>query len=951
MKSTVRVRLCALLLIAFTFVGSVAQAQDELDWEGTLPLTTDVRYGVLANGLTFYIQHHEQPAARADMQLVLRVGALQETEAQLGLAHYLEHMMFNGTERFPANDLIDYFERNGMQFGPDVNAFTGHDVTAYLLSVNSADPELYDTAYDVLLDWAANATLDPTEVEKEAGVIIEEWRLRQQNASGRINEQALPLVYGEDSRYITRDVIGGDMSIVESAPVAELRSFYETWYRPELMAVIVVGDIDVDDAEARIREHFGPLQNLPDAPLPQEYDIASHDETRIGIITDPEYPATSTQLLRKVVGGGLVTIGDYRDSLRDSLFYAMLGERLEERQRQADAPFLYATAFGGSTIANIQLHGFNTGSSEDGVLAALSAVLDEIERVRRDGFTEGELADAKANLQQAYDNALDEREFRSNSSIANEYRRHFLTDEISPGIEVELELLAEILPQLTLATMGELADILLQEEDRVLLVLAPERALDELPSEDELRAELGARRDVAEYEEVEAVDSLLETAPDAAAIVAERAIEGAEWPLTEWTFANGVRLLLMPTDLAENEVLLAGLSPGGSSLLSDEEYIGGTFANSIVHQSGVGALSQDQLERYLSGRHVGVSIYLTSTHEAVSGGANNDELESLFQLLYLYFTQPQLDEGAFEAARARQIVALENRDLNPIVALTDAINELVSEGDSPRDRPATIEEMEALEAEAAFASWRARWAETGDFAFALVGSFAPDDVRELAQRYLGNLPTSGATEAWIDHDPPFPDELRERDVYAGLEEQVIFVLAYGGEFAGNEEDAAALSALGAIIRMRATETLREELSGTYSPYAVASITKIPKPSFILQTFFFSNPTKYEDLRAATFAILNDLRENGPTEEEVEGARAQQLTNLEEAREENGYWLGALQAVLRGTESDYGHTAGAAALWEGLTAAAIQEQAEAVLGREGYIRVTLFPEALAPTDEE
>ena len=255
MKSTVRMRLCALLLIAFTFVGSVAQAQGELDWEGTLPLTTDVRYGVLANGLTFYIQHHEQPAARADMQLVLRVGALQETEAQLGLAHYLEHMMFNGTERFPANDLIDYFERNGMQFGPDVNAFTGHDVTAYLLSVNSADPELYDTAYDVLLDWAANATLDPTEVEKEAGVVIEEWRQRQQNASGRINEQALPLVYGEDSRYITRDVIGGDMSIVESAPVAELRSFYDTWYRPELMAVIVVGDIEVDDAEARIREH------------------------------------------------------------------------------------------------------------------------------------------------------------------------------------------------------------------------------------------------------------------------------------------------------------------------------------------------------------------------------------------------------------------------------------------------------------------------------------------------------------------------------------------------------------------------------------------------------------------------------------------------------------------------------------------------------------------------
>ncbi len=435
MKSIVRMRLCALLLIAFTFVGSVAQAQGELDWEGTLPLTTDVRYGVLANGLTFYIQHHEQPAARADMQLVLRVGALQETEAQLGLAHYLEHMMFNGTERFPANDLIDYFERNGMQFGPDVNAFTGHDVTAYLLSVNSADPELYDTAYDVLLDWAANATLDPTEVEKEAGVIIEEWRLRQQNASGRINEKAWPIIFGEDSRYVTRDVIGGDMSIVESAPVEELRNFYETWYRPELMAVIVVGDIEVDDAEARIREMFGPLTNAPDAPMPQEYYLEPHADTRFGILTDPEFPATAIQVVRKVEGGNLDTLGDYRDSLQNSLFYSMLGERLQERQRQADAPYLYASAFGGITLAkDVEYHGFAAGSSEDGVLEALAAVLDEIERVRRDGFTEGELADAKADLQQAYDDAYEEREFRSNDSIASEYRRHFSPKTKSPPV-------------------------------------------------------------------------------------------------------------------------------------------------------------------------------------------------------------------------------------------------------------------------------------------------------------------------------------------------------------------------------------------------------------------------------------------------------------------------------------------------------------------------------------
>ena len=941
-----------LLILLLAVSGAGVHAQEFVDLEASLPLTPDVRQGVLDNGLTFYIQHHEQPAERAEMHLVLRVGALQETEDQLGLAHFLEHMMFNGTERFPANELVDYFEINGMQFGPDLNAFTSHGATAYLLSVNSADAELYDTAYDVLLDWAVNATLDPVEVEKEVGVVVEEWRQRGQNASGRINEKAWRVIFGEESRFVTRDVIGGDMSVVKRAPVDELRSFYETWYRPELMAVVIVGDIDVDDAEVRIREHFGSLSNAPDAPALQEYDVEPHGDTRIGIITDPEFPATAVQLLRKVDSDGLVTIGHYRDYLGNSLFYSMLNERLQERQRQEDAPFLYASAFGGGgTLGNVALHGFSAGSSEDGVLDAISAVLGEVERVRRDGFSEGELADAKADLQQSYDNAYDEREFRSNDSIASEYRRHFLDDEISPGIEKELELLAEFLPQLTLESINELADVMLQDEDRVLLVLGPERALDVLPDEEALRAELAASHEVAAYEEVIAVDALLDTPPEAAAIVAERSIDEAEWPLTEWTFANGVRLLLMPTDLAENEVVLTGLSPGGSSLLSDEEYLGGTFVNSIVHQSGIAELSQDQLERYLSGRSVGAGLGLSGTHERVSGFANNDELETLFQLVYLYITQPQLDTGAFEASRARQIEALKNRDLNPIVSLNDAISELITgDNESPRYRPATIEEMEALDADAAFASWHARWQETGDLSFALVGSFAPDDVRELAQRYLGNLPGSGLSETWVDRDLPFPDEIRARDVYAGLEEQVIFLLAYGGAYEGDKQDAAAMRALGDIVKMRAVEDLREDLSGTYSPYASASVNEIPRRSFILQSVFYTNPEKYEELRAATFAILADLRANGPTEEEVESVRAQRLNNLQEAREENSYWLGSLRRVMIGVEDDYGYTTGSAALWENLSATAIQEQAEFALGSETYLLATLFPEALDPEGE-
>ena len=907
---------------------------------------------MLDNGLTFYIQHHEQPAGRVEMHLALRVGALQESDAQLGLAHFLEHMMFNGTVSFPANELIDFFELNGMEFGPDLNAYTSHEATVYQLSIDTTNPELYDTAWDVLLDWAVNATLDPVEVEKEVGVIIEEWRQRQQNASGRINEKSWPVIFGEDSRYVTRDIIGGDMSVVESAPTEELRNFYQTWYRPELMAVIVVGDVDVADAEARLREHFGPLGSPADAPMPQEFDNESHDDTRVGIITDPELPVTAVQLFRKVESTGLVTLGDYRDFQRNSLFYAMLNERLQERQRAADAPFLQAQAFGGGVLGNVGLHGFTVYSTEDGVIEAVAAVLDEIERVNRDGFSEGELADARADRVKFYENALEEKEFRENVSITREYTRHFLEDEISPGIEVELELVNELLPQLTMEAMHEISGLLLEPQERVLLLFGPERSLQALPDEAALLAELGAAREVAAYEEIEAVEALLETPPEPAAIVAEREIGGAEWPLSEWTLANGVRLLLMPTDLAEREVSLAGLSPGGTGLFSDEEYLGGVFVNSVVQQSGIGAVSQDQLERYLSGRTVGVGLSISDTHERVSGFANNDQLETLFQLVYLYVTQPQLDEGAFEAARAREIDALKNRDLNPIVALTDAINEMITSGnESPRHRPATVEEVEALVADNAFASWRARWQEAGDFTFALVGSFEHDDVRELAQRYLGNLPSAGGTETWRDTSLPFPDDVREQEVYAGIEEQVIFLLAWGDGFDGDRQDAANMRALGDIADMRFTEDLREDLSGAYSPYASASVSELPSRRYVLQGVAYTNPEKYDELRAAAFAILRDLRDNGPTEEEVESVRTQRLNNIEEAREQNSYWLGALRRVIIGLEDDYGHTRDSGTYWENLSADAIQQQAQIAVRDDAWLLATLFPEALEPAGDE
>ncbi|MEZ4708663.1 MAG: pitrilysin family protein [Caldilineaceae bacterium] len=441
--------------------------------DAILPLDPSIRYGVLDNGLTYYVRHNEEPANRAELRLAINAGSLQEDDDQKGLAHFLEHMMFNGTRRFAGQELVNFLESVGITFGPDLNAYTSFEETVYMLHLPTDDAEILATGFDVLEDWAAYATLDQAEIDKERGVVVEEWRLREQTASGRMRNQIFPVWLG-GSRYDERMPIG-DMEIVRNAPRDTVVRFYQQWYRPDLMAVVAVGDFDVDAVEQMIIERFSTLANPADAPVHEEYSVPPHDDTRYLVATDPENTSTQVRLSYTQPAESLETGAQYRDLLVSRLFFSMLQSRLDEIGRKADAPFVGAYAGASGLVRPVELATFVAQVNDGGALAGLESIFTELERARRHGFTESELARAKTDLLRFYEQAYQERANTESSSLVDEYVTHFLEKATAPGIAFEYELVDKLLPGITLAEVNSVGDNLQGDANRSVIVTAPQK--------------------------------------------------------------------------------------------------------------------------------------------------------------------------------------------------------------------------------------------------------------------------------------------------------------------------------------------------------------------------------------------------------------------------------------------------------------------------------------------
>ena len=917
-----------------------------------MPVGPGVIVGQLENGLQYYLRENSEPANRAEFSLVVKVGSVVEDEDQLGLAHFLEHMAFNGTENFEKQELIDFMESIGMRMGADLNAGTSFDETRYMLQIPTDSPEVMANTFQILEDWAHGLTLDPEEIDKERGVIIEEWRLRR-GAAARIQDEQFPVLL-RDSRYAERSPIGTVESL-ETFEHEALRRFYRDWYRPDLMGVIAVGDFDGAEVEALLIEHFEGI-SAPENPRERiEYSVPDHDETLFTIATDEELTSTSVAVYHMLALDEQETIGGYRQQLVEGLYNGMLNLRLGEIARNPNPPFLGAGSSKGSLVRSKGAYLLSANVPEDGIERGLEVVFTEAERVARFGFTASELERQKIDVLRGIERAYTDRANRGSASYAAEYSRAFLDDEPIPGIEYEFELYKRFIPEITLTEVNQIGSEWIRPQNRVVVVTGPEKEDLDMPSEEALLAVLTgvADMEITAYEETVIDQPLLAEIPEGSTVVGTR--EFAE-DIVEWELGNGVRVALKPTDFREDQVLFQGFSPGGTSLASDEEWIPASSATALIQGGGLGPFNTTDLRRVLTGKVASARPFISSFEEGVTGSGSPQDLETMFQLIYMTFTAPRADPEYFEVFNTRNRTSLQNRDASPAVAFNDAINRIMTQ-DALRSRPVTVETLDHTDLGGSLAFYQDRFEDASDFTFIFVGNIDLDVMRPLVERYLGGLPSTNRVETWRDLGERPPRGVIEEIVRKGLEPQSQTRLFFTGSIDyGDRSQRLGIAVMTSVLETRLREVLREELGGTYSVSVGSSFSWRPAGQYRLSISFGSDPERADELLAAVYEEIDRLKSSPPDEAEVNDVLEAQRRAWETNQESNSWWLSVLDGRYRYLldQSDGRYPSGDVLLetlptygadLDALTPPRIQELARRYFDQDNRVRVTLLPEQL------
>jgi zinc protease len=869
--------------------GAVAASGASLPDDALLPVDPACTVGRLDNGLTYYIRPNAKPERRAELWLAVNAGSTLEDDDQQGLAHFVEHMAFNGTRNFEKNEIIGYLERIGMRFGPDVNAFTSFDETVYTLTVPTDDATIVATAFEILEDWAHGVTLEGEEIDKERGVVIEEWR-QGRGAEARMRDRQLPVLF-TGSRYAERLPIG-KKEILEQAPHDTVRRFYREWYRPDLMAVIAVGDFDPRAIEKAIRKHFGRLRGPAQPRAREVFPVPDHTETLVAIASDPEATSTRVAVYTKLPKSEQGTVADYRRALVERLYHEMLNARLDELRREADPPFLFAFSGKGGFVRTRDVLVQSAGVKEGGLAPGLRALLVEVARVDRHGFTGTELDRVKKETLRRYEQAFRERDKEESDDHAGEALGHFLEGEPLPGVELELDLVRRFLPTVTLDEVNHLARQWISEQNRVILVNAPEKPGVAAPAEADVRAVFRA----AEAESVEPYvdrvrdEPLVAKVPSAGRIVEEQTI--AELGVTHWKLSNGAQVVLKPTDFKNDEVLLVGFSPGGHSLVPDGQHVSASHASAVVQEAGLGEFSRIELQKALAGKVVSAGAWIGELEEGVRASASPEDLETMFQLVHLKFTAPRSDEEAFRSWLSRTKGSIENRLARPETVFGDRMQVVMTQGHFRR-RPPSVSMLDEIDPQVAAAVYRERYADAGDFTFVLVGNFEPDAIRPLASTWLGGLPASGRTETWRDVGVRPPAGIVPVEVRKGIEPKSQVRITFIGDAPWSRQDEHDVSSLAAALRIRLREVLREDMGGVYGVGVFGSISRRPVEQYSFTVAFGCAPDKVEELKQAAFDVIEAFRQGEFAGEIADKVKEQQTRQHETELRENEFWLGAL----------------------------------------------------------
>ncbi len=860
--------------------------------EAPLPIDPATRVGTFANGLRYYVRAHKEPQRRASLRLVVNAGSVLETDQELGYAHFVEHMAFNGTRLLPKNDIVDFVEKMGMRFGHDANASTSFDETIYMFEVPTDDPAVLSRAFLVLSQIANEVSFDPQEVDRERGVIIEEWRLGR-GAETRILEKVMPVIF-RGSRYAERIPIGRK-EVLDRATAEGLRAFYKRWYRPDLMAVIAVGDFDPPKVVKYIEQQFAGRPRAPNAGERPRFPVPEHAETLVAAAKDRELPTTSVGVIYKLPRRVVASERDYRRHVVEAMYHRMINGRLEELTRSADPPFLFAGSTSQPFVQAIDVILQLAVVKQDGIQRGLMALTREAERVDRHGFSSGELAREKVELLRELERAVKEKDKLPSATYAEEMIRHFLRQEGMPGIERELELTRAFLPTVTVAEMNKVASEWITERNRVILVEAPEAV--SLPPDGQLRAlfEKVQKEDIPAYVDKVAEGPLIGALRPPGPVRQERSL--TELGVTEWRLANGVRVVVKPTDFRNDQILMMGFSPGGHSLVRDRDFHSAEYAADLVTASGVGRFGPTELRNALAGKAVTVNPFIEELEEGVTGHTSPDDLETLLQLVYLYVTAPRGDQQVFAAAREQLREQITQRLADPDTVFADRWQVELYQN-HPRRRPPDPSVLEGFSLQTALRVYRERFADAGDFTFVFVGKVDPAALRPLVERYLGSLPARGRKETWRDVGArPFRG-VKRFEVKAGVEPKSNVALAFTGDRKWTRQEEQRLDTLTEALAIRLRELLREELGGTYGVDVNGQIDRRPAPLFETDIRFTCAPENVDRLVEAVNAEVKAAQQRGFSPDHLDKVKNAQRRALEVAVRNNGYWLTRLADAYR-----------------------------------------------------
>ncbi len=881
--------LSGLLLSLFALSANAQQLQP-------LPIDPKVRYGKLDNGLTYYIRHNEHPKQRAEFYIAQRVGSILEEEPQRGLAHFLEHMAFNGTKNYPGKAMLNYLETIGVKFGENVNAYTAFDETVYNMSnVPMTRETIIDSCLLVLHDWSGFISLTDKEIDKERGVIHEEWRTRS-NAQMRLWDQLIPEIY-PNSQYANRMPIGL-MSVVDNFKYQTIKDYYKKWYRPDLQAIIVVGDVNIDQVEAKIKKMFADIPKPVNAAQRVMYPVPDNVKPLISVASDPE--ATSTLLAiffkhdplpEQIKPTAYSLVNNYLTSLGQM----MLNARLAELTQKANPPFVGAEVEDGEYMVSQTKDAFTASAlcKEGEIDKAMTALVQELYRVDKFGFTQSELDRAKADLLRSMESIYQEREKQNNDSFVREYVSHFTTGEVIPGIEFEYNFINQVLPKIPLEQVNRSIQELLGDSNVVITVSGPKKEGLKYPTKEELLSlfEKAKSTELTAYQDKVSNEPLVTNEPKAGKVV--KVAEDKKFGATVWTLSNGARVVVKKTDFKEDQILMKGVSFGGNSLIDNKEIVNIMAMNDVLGVNGLGNYSKVDLPKVLAGKKVSMSASVGTTTENVSGSCSPKDLSTMLQLAYLTFIAPRTDKEAFISYQKRTKAMLENNEANPMVIYRDSLYKAMY-GDHPRSKRMKAEMIDRVDYDRIMQIYAQRFANAGDFTFFFVGNVNVDSLKPLVEKYIASLPAKGKKEKYADVKLNIRPGIIKHHFDRDMETPKTTVYTiYSGKCPYTLENQIKMSMLDQILDIVYTEKVREDQGGTYGVGVNGSVSNYPKNSFRLLIGFDTNEQKRDTLLDIVYKELKDIAQNGPSEVNFNKVKEFMLKKHKEDLRENSYWSGAL----------------------------------------------------------